>query len=267
MKNFKFNVKLLSLTMTGIIFISGCSNKSYSSKSSNTSVNSGAISSEPINNDNSSISEIKNNSSNIEIHEEANSSEIVETSKTETTLESMEPEINNEQTNQKDSIVLQEVKNLKNNVEKLLQSDMVTDFKSDCKNVFITLVDFIFYDGEIKGITFDELSDECKQEILKEVTTIDNLIMKKFPNYKEDISSTVSKAYNKASEIIKNGSENIKNFAKDKLGEENYNEIKEFKDKVKESATNVWDDIKDDTGELYEKAKDKVKNWYENLKN
>ena len=91
--------------------------------------------------------------------------------------------------------------------------------------------------------------------------------MKKFPNYKEEISEKTSNAYNKASELIKKGANNIKDFAKDKLGQENYNKIKDFKDKIKSSASDVWDETKNDVKEIAEKAKDKVKNWYENFKN
>ena len=238
MKNFKFNIKLLSIAMTGIILVSGCSNNDYTSNN--------------IRNDNSK-----------------ETTSITETiTEKPTTENEIKEENKNESINKtNDNIVLEEVENLKNNIEKILKSETVTDFKQDCKDVFVTLVDFIFYDGEIKGITFDELSDEAKQELLKEVTIIDNLIMKVFPNYKEEISNTASSAYNKASEIIKKGSENIKDFAKDKLGEENYNKIKDFKDKIKDSASDVWEDTKTDASDLYEKAKDKVKNWYENFRN
>lgn len=244
MKNFKFSTKVLALAMTGMILISGCSNNVL----------------------NDSVSTEKNNQK-IEstIPSETTTSQIT------TTTDNKEESIidfdtENQKENSNDNIVLEEVKNLKDDIEKILKSETVTDFKEECKDVFVTLVDFIFYDGEIKGITFDELSDEAKQELLKEVTIIDNLIMKAFPNYKEEISNTASSAYNKASELIKKGSENIKDFAKDKLGEENYNKIKDFKDKIKDSAGEVWEDTKNDASDLYDKAKDKIKNWYENFR-
>lgn len=231
LENFKFSTKVLAIAMTGMILISGCSNNNYTFTTSN------------------------------------NSQKETVTSKEQTNTTDAETQKPITESTTKDNIVLQEIKELKNDVEKVLQSDTVTELKKDCKDVFIVLVDFIFYDGEIKGITFDELSDEAKQELLKEVNMIDNLIMKAFPNYKEEISSTTSDAYNKASELIKKGSENLKDFAKDKLGEESYNKIKDLKDEIKEEATTVWEDTKTDASDLYEKAKDKVKNWYENFRN
>ena len=37
--------------------------------------------------------------------------------------------------------------------------------KSKFKEYFILIVDFIFYDSEIKGYRFDELSDSAKTKI------------------------------------------------------------------------------------------------------
>ena len=44
------------------------------------------------------------------------------------------------------------------------------------KSYFIYCVDFLFYDGEIKGIKFDDLTDSAKEQLLLDITTIDSLI-------------------------------------------------------------------------------------------
>ena len=49
-----------------------------------------------------------------------------------------------------------------------------TTMKEKLENTFITLTDFIFYDGTIKGMTFDELTDTAKQEILDLYEKIDS---------------------------------------------------------------------------------------------
>ncbi len=303
MRNFKFNAKLISIIIAGIILVGGCSNKSTStidnSKSNEDYSLDSAISDEKtiIPNssdeviDNSKDTTQKNTSSSTTSNDnslENNSSSTtsknnsLENNKEQSTTipnkEIQNPVVEDtnisstsnsyvEETNENDNIVLQEFRNLKADVKKITESDTVTNFKEDCKNVFITIVDFIFYDGEIKGITFDELSDAAKQELLKEASEIDSLIVKKFPNYKEEISSFATSAYNKASNLIKTGANNIKDFAKDKLGEDNYNKIKQVKDDLKQSASTVWEDLKDDVGNVYDKAKEKIKNWYENFKN
>ena len=102
------------------------------------------------------------------------------------------------------------------------------------KGVFISLVDFLFYDGEIKGVTFDELTSAGKEKVLQIIHSIDEKIEKKFPGYKESISETATPAFKKASELIKKGATNIKEFSKDKLGEENFNKIMESKDELVE---------------------------------
>lgn len=264
MKNFKINSKIISIFMASIVLV-GCSTK-------NTVKNDDNLSSSEI------ITEVS--TPNNEVVESTTSSIVNESKittpsysekevKEETTTidtKKVEEKKPNELTNN-DNIVLNEVESLKNSISKAINSDTVSEIKEDCKQAFITLVDFIFYDGEIKGIKFDDLSAAAKQELLNEATQIDNIIMKKFPNYKEEISEKTSNAYNKASELIKKGANNIKDFAKDKLGQENYNKIKDFKDKIKSSASDVWDETKDDVKEIAGKAKDKVKNWYENFKN
>lgn len=264
MKNFKINSKIISIFMASIVLV-GCSTK-------NTVKNDDNLSSSEI------ITELS--TPNNEVVESTTSSIVNESKittpsysekevKEETTTidtKKVEEKKPNELTNN-DNIVLNEVGSLKNSISKAINSDTASEIKEDCKQAFITLVDFIFYDGEIKGIKFDDLSTAAKQELLNEATQIDNIIMKKFPNYKEEISEKTSNAYNKASELIKKGANNIKDFAKDKLGQENYNKIKDFKDKIKSSASDVWDETKNDVKEIAGKAKDKVKNWYENFKN
>lgn len=166
-----------------------------------------------------------------------------------------------------DTEVITYFNNLKKNVDDTLNSEKVENAKDKLKGTFITVVDFIFYEGEIKGIKFDDLTEGAKQNILETAATIDSAIMTKFPNYKEDISSNVSSAYNKTSELIKKGATNIKDFSKEKLGEDNYNAIIESKDELVDYTKQAVDFIGDVAGTLWDKGTDNIKNWYENFKN
>ena len=130
------------------------------------------------------------------------------------------------------------------------------------KSYFIYCVDFLFYDGEINGIRFNDMTDSAKEQLLRDISTIDSLICSKYPNYKDDIKEGYGNAYNKASEVIRVGSENINEFSRDKLGEENYNKLKEYKDLFVDTAFGDWNDFVDILG----KGKQKVKDWYEGLK-
>ena len=47
------------------------------------------------------------------------------------------------------------------------------------------LIDFIFYGGEMNGMTFEELKDDGKQKVYEELQRLDSFIMQYIPDYKE----------------------------------------------------------------------------------
>lgn len=65
-------------------------------------------------------------------------------------------------------------------------------FREKAKTIFTNTIDFIFYDKEIKGYTFKELTLMTKLKIMKIALTIDNKIDSYFPNYKDQVKSTYS---------------------------------------------------------------------------
>lgn len=89
---------------------------------------------------------------------------------------------------------------------------------------FITVVDFLFYDGTIGGRTFDSLTDEAKGKALALYDEMSIYIEANWPLWKEKIGT------------------------------------------VYENAKVLWADKKEDLSGLLESGKQKVKNWYENLK-
>ena len=140
-------------------------------------------------------------------------------------------------------------------------------FLDSAKGVFISVVDFLFYDGSINGVTFDELTDSGKQKVLEIASSIDSTIENKFPGYKETISDKASNAFNKASEIIKDGANDLNDFAREKLGEDNYQSIIDAKDELIVYTKNAINFIGDVSSSLWSSAKDKLDNWYQNFKN
>ncbi len=177
-------------------------------------------------------------------------------------------EINNEEKtvnySNNDSVV---INSLENTLEKVKNTRADSKFIDSAKGVFITIVDFLFYDGEISGVSFGELTENGKQEVLKLANKIDNAIEEKAPGYKETISEKASSAFNKASELIKKGANNINDFAKEKLGEEYYNDIIDAKDELVYYTKNAINFIGDVGSNLFNSAKDKLNNWYQNFKN
>lgn len=111
------------------------------------------------------------------------------------------PSSNNEETNSQqesaDTVVLKYF------------NDLDADFKASqvkesVKNGFVTVVDFLFYGGSIKGHTFSELTETAKLKVLSMALYFDSKIEKYFPGYKESISSTTSKIYtNVKASIVK----------------------------------------------------------------
>ena len=142
-----------------------------------------------------------------------------------------------------------------------------SSFADSAKGVFVSIVDFLFYDGEINGVTFDELTDSGKQKVLEIASKVDSAIETKIPGYKETISDTASKAFNKGSEIIKSGANNLNNFAREKLGEENYQSIIDAKDELVYYTKNAISFLGDVGGKVFNSVKDKLDSWYQDFKN
>lgn len=136
------------------------------------------------------------------------------------------------------------------------------DLKEKGKSYFIFCVDFLFYDSKINGIGFDDLTDSAKEQLLSDISIIDELICSKFPNYKEEISDDMGDFYNFASDLIKRGKDDIKEFSREKLGDENYEKIGIYYDMFKDQTISDLNDI----NSLFDSGRSKVKDWYENYR-
>lgn len=94
-----------------------------------------------------------------------------------------------------------ELVNYFENMESESENINSSNFKDKVINYFTDIVDFIFYDKEIKGYTFKSLTDEAKLEIIKICLVIDSKIDKYFPDYKSNISNKYQNIKNKAIEL------------------------------------------------------------------
>ena len=129
---------------------------------------------------------------------------------------------------------------------------------SSIKHGFIELVNFLFYDGTIRGKTFSSLSNSAKLKVLKLAFVIDSKIEEKFPDYKESIKNTSSFAYDTFREKVvvsyfdlaaKVCQENEESCATAKEG------ISEFK----KMGSLTWQFVKN----LTSSNVSKLKSWYE----
>lgn len=163
------------------------------------------------------------------------------------------------------------INNVEQEVTAIAEKEEVTaEDQKVLENTFITLTDFIFYDGEINGVTFDELSDSAKEKVLDLYDKIDTKIESVFPNYKENIASTSKDVYANIKKEITELKDKIKDKYIDKHGQENYDNLEnaynESKETLKDSAKNTYETLKDVSTEFYENTKNKAENWYKNYK-
>ncbi|MDD2377425.1 MAG: hypothetical protein PHD10_02010 [Bacilli bacterium] len=145
----------------------------------------------------------------------------------------------------------------KENFEKV--KDKVTD-------LFILSVDFIFYGTEINGVTFNELTEETKTQILRIVDRIDNAIEKKQPDYKIIIKEKTTKIYDNVSERTRKLINKTDNYLNEKVGEEKYQNFKksvnEFGNDSKEIIVSGYEGAK----KIAKSGFSKAKSWYENMR-
>ena len=162
---------------------------------------------------------------------------------------------NLEQENQEETLDTEEFDyfdQAKKEIKELIESEQVEQAKEKGKEYFITGVDFIFYDKEMNGVTFDDLTEEGKKVTLENLETIDGWIMEIAPDYKDKISEK----YQVVKDFVSTTYYDVLESIKESLGEENYSAIQEKKNEIKDSITSTKD-----------KALEKVSEWYQNFKN
>lgn len=144
-------------------------------------------------------------------------------------------------------------------LEKEVESESnLEKFKTKFKDGFITIIDFIFYDTEIKGYKFSDLTNSAKIKIIDSALKIDNKIEEYIPNYKESISSTYNKAKDKLVMLYLDTTISVCS--------NNENEC----DKAKEMFASLKDKISIGFGYIKEIAingKNKIKDYYEIFRN
>ena len=166
---------------------------------------------------------------------------------------------NNNNIEDNNNITEDDVINYVTLLEKEVESESnLEKFKTKFKDGFITIIDFIFYDTEIKGYKFSDLTNSAKIKIIDSALKIDNKIEEYIPNYKESISSTYNKAKDKLVMLYLDTTISVCS--------NNKNEC----DKAKEMFASLKDKISIGFGYIKEIAingKNKIKDYYEIFRN
>ena len=132
------------------------------------------------------------------------------------------------------------VQSISKEIGKVISKDTISkDDKEVLKKTFVDFADFIFYNKEIKGYKFRDLSLTSKKEILSLFKKIDTNIEDKYPSYKDNIKS-----------ISKNNYNNIKDKASKMLDE--------YKEQVK---TETYKSCKKESKSILSKINKVINNW------
>lgn len=210
---------------------------------------------------------------------EATTEEITEAIKEITTQEITTEQITSEEVTQEitteesitidDEYVINDFKERKEEIKKLIDKDDIENAKVKAREYFIKSVDFIFYDTQINGITFDNLKEDSKQVLFNELCEMDEIIESISPDYKENLSEKYAVVKDFTKEKYYYSLDKIKEY----IGEERYDKISEMKDNTKERVEEFKDDHQDEIDEFKDNAKEKtdeyklkLKNWYENYR-
>lgn len=136
-------------------------------------------------------------------------------------------------------------------VEEMIDANKLDQVKSKAKEVFITGVDFIFYDDVISGVTFDELTEEGKEITMNNLESLGNMVDQVIPGWRGELSDKYLIASQFVGDMYLSGLDKIREY----LGDENYEALGNIKGKV-------FGDVRD----TYDGAKEYVKSWYEELR-
>lgn len=150
-----------------------------------------------------------------------------------------------------------DIKNADENVVAYFNNEVNTaddKSKGTLKSTFIKVVDFIFYDKDINGYYFKDLTASAKLKVIGLALKLDNIIDSHFPGYKDELSSSYNKAKDNLITLYLNlTSEFCKN--NDSICESAKNDFA----LLKESLNLSWDVIKN----LAKSGTNKLKEWYE----
>lgn len=131
-----------------------------------------------------------------------------------------------------------------NYIEDVVDKATTVKEKSRLTKAFETLSDFIFYNGTIKGYTFDELTDISKEKVMNAWYKLDSYIESHYPDYKSN---------------LKNKYQEVKEAAVEKYHEIN---TEENRQKVKDA----YEEAKETAGQLKEKTAPYVEEFKEQAK-
>ena len=177
---------------------------------------------------------------------------------TENTTEEMTTEEVTTESKSVDDEIIDNINDDKNKIELYVTKEDYENVKKYGREFFIKMVDFIFYDKEIKGYTFSELSDNTKIKVIALALKIDSKIEEYIPGYKKSISSNGNKIYTDVKDRLVSSYLDL-SVKICSNNEEGCNKAKDIFSDIKDNCKIGWSFIK----KLASDGGNKLKDWYE----
>lgn len=182
---------------------------------------------------------------------------------------------------EKENETMNEINEYYEKMNEYLNSEDFKEKEDSVLQYFFLVTDFLFYNAPINGVTMKEISVETQLKLISLYEKMDSMIEERYPNYQEK----AKEKFGETTQALKEKTSDVKEYlidkTKEKIGEEKYNE---YVEKI-EQTTNKWketyeefkgahgEEIKQGASDFVEKAKeegtklkDKVNDWYQNLK-
>ncbi len=254
---------LIALILTIVIIIGGSfivnalsnnnSNKIYTSKNANDKKDSNEI----VLKEKDESSKNTNNSNAVIVIEDTSTSAAIEAS-------NVGSDIVVDASTSSDNQALQYFETAESKIDSMYGN--IDKIKTEGKALFVKLVDFVFYDTEINGIKFNDLSADVQTKLVAIVNSVDGKIESKIPGYKETVTDHTGKTYTYLSQKLRQGITYVDTKIGENVNPDTYAEVKQetsgVVDTIKESVGTAIDISK----ETLATGKEKLKKWYEGWK-
>ncbi len=149
------------------------------------------------NNSSNNSSDNKSNTSGTKPEDNKDNTGVNNSTNTDNNLNNIDTNNSDTNTNADTAVI-----NYFNDYQTQIKASSASNPNSTLKKGFVTIVDFLFYNGSIKGYTFKDLTNTAKLKVLAMALYFDGKIEEYFPGYKESISNTASKVYTTVKEKI-----------------------------------------------------------------
>lgn len=145
--------------------------------------------------------------------------------------------------NDEDKKVIDYFNEGKETLKEYAESEDYDNLKRKGKEIIVKGIDFLFYDGEINGITRDKITEEGKKEVIESVESTIEFIDGYFPGFSTGLGQKYSKARDFLREKRDKGLESFRKW----LGEDTYEGFSRMGEDFINNVQDLWDII----GESY----------------